>query len=118
MGKGGYLGGNSEVRITEDGTQWAPEQEVDAPPKEERWSPTVGVETGPELHARAKIRRSFISMCAVAFRNDKLTDKEPAPPDPLRKEVRAAGGNRRWICQDPARLALFERLLKQRPERG
>jgi hypothetical protein len=56
-------------------------------------------------------------MCAVAFREDVFTDKVPKPPIVIRNEVKCAGGNKRWIANDPIRWKLFEEFYKSAVER-
>jgi hypothetical protein len=56
-------------------------------------------------------------MCAVAFCEDVFTDKVPKPPIVIRNEVKRAGGNKRWIANDPIRLKLFEEFYRNAVER-
>jgi hypothetical protein len=69
-----------------------------------RWD-KKGVEAGGKIDKQS---RSFLSMCAVSFYNDALTDNNPKPPPAMQKELRSAGGNRRWIASDSVRLKAFE----------
>jgi hypothetical protein len=52
-------------------------------------------------------------MCAVAFRNDVLSESHPKPPARLQREIKLAGGNKKWIATDAARLKLFEQFFKR-----
>lgn len=111
---GSYLGGHTKVFVSESGTRW---EVPDVPPRSpnstsrRRWDSNIGVETGRSV---SKETRSFLSQCAVAFLNDALTDTYPNPPPGLTKQIRQAGGNKRWIVFNLTRLKLFENLYKTR----
>jgi hypothetical protein len=116
MGTGSYIGGHTKIFISDGGTKWEVSDRPAARSDDstrERWDEEVGVETGRRLRRVSKEGRSFLSMCAVAFRNDALTDHHPKPPSPLQREVKLAGGNKKWIANDPARLGLFEQFYKR-----
>src|SRR5258707_13579221 len=107
MGSGGYAGGHTKIFLTKNGTSW--EVSNPLPPQPglsslKRWD-KKGVEAGGKIDKKS---RSFLSMCAVSFYNDALTDNNPKPPPAMRKELRSAGGNRRWIVSDAVRLRIFE----------
>jgi hypothetical protein len=116
MGRGTYAGGHTKIFISEVGTKW----EVSDRPQREpgsslraRWDVEIGVETGQGLRTVSKQGRSFLSMCAKAFRGDVLTDNNPKAPPVLQKEVKLAGGNKKWIASDPVRLRLFEECYRK-----
>lgn len=79
--------------------------------KRDRWDKEIGVETG---RGASKETRSFLSQCAVAFLNDVLTDTYPPVPPVLEKQIREAGGTKRWIISDFTRLNHFENFYKRR----
>jgi hypothetical protein len=122
MGSGSYTGAHTKIFISDRGTTWeVPDRPLnrDDPPRG-RWDEEVGVETGRGLRSVSKEGRSFLSMCAVAFRNDLLTENHPKPPASLQREIKLAGGNRQWITRASARLELFEQFYRRsgpRPER-
>jgi hypothetical protein len=113
MGSGGYTGGHTKVFLSKSGTSW----EVSDPFATQPGSPTLkrwdkkGVEAGGKIDKQS---RSFLSMCAVSFYNDALTDNSPKPPPAMQKELRTAGGNRRWIASDSVRLKVFEDFYLKR----
>lgn len=112
MGKGTYTGGHSKIFVSGSGTVWeVPDQPAQQPDylRRDRWDEEV---LGGERKV-SKQGRSFLSMCATAFRTDTLSDDNPKPPPALQKQVRLAGGNRKWIVSDFHRLKLFETFLNK-----
>jgi hypothetical protein len=117
MGKGTYTGGHTKIFISNSGMKWeVPDRPAEHPDdsRRNRWDAEIGVETGRDLRKVSKQGRSFLSMCAVAFCNDVLTDSNPRPPPTMQKEVKLAGGNKRWIASNPVRLRLFEEFFKKK----
>jgi len=116
MGIGSYLGGHTKIFISEGGTKWEvsdrPANRSDESIRD-RWDGEVGVETGASLRRVSKEGRSFLSMCAVAFRKDILTESHPKPPAHLQREIKRAGGNKKGIASNSARLGLFEQFYKR-----
>ncbi len=114
MGSGSYIGAHTKIFISDRGTRWeVPDHPAHQPDnsRRNRWDDDVASETGrSKFHKQI---RSFLSMCAVAFRSDGLTDDNPKPPPALQKKVKMAGGNKRWIASNPVRLRLFEEFLKK-----
>ena len=114
MGTGSYTGGHTKIFITDKGTKW---EVPDRPPEQgdgsrrERWDDEI---IGGSERTVSKEARSFLSMCATAFRGDSLTGDHPMPPVALRKQIRRAGGNKEWIARDQIRLSLFERFYKKK----
>jgi hypothetical protein len=118
MGRSTYTGGHSKIFVNEKGTTWeVPDQPAEQPDdsKKERWDEEI---VGRIERTISKEARSFLSMCAKAFRNDSLTDNHPKPPVALQKQIRGAGGNKRWIVTDQIRLSLFESLYKRANSKG
>jgi hypothetical protein len=111
---GSYLGGHTKIFVSDSGTSWEvpdlPLRQRDST-KRNRWDREIGVETG---RGASKETRSFLSQCAVAFFNDALTDTYPPPPSVLAKQIRQAGGTKRWIISDFTRLNHFENFYKRR----
>jgi len=62
----------------------------------------------------SKQERSFLSMCATAFRNDLLSDNNPKGPPVLQKQIRSAGGKKNWIAKNLVRLRIFCNFLQQK----
>jgi len=114
MGRGGYLGGHTKIFPSDGGTTWKlndpPQPKTEEPRK--RWDRESDAPLGEAQRIIRLQRRSFISMCAVAFCGDALTDNVPKPPTVIRKEVNHAGGNRRWIADDALRLKQFKDLYE------
>ena len=121
MGSGSYIGGHTKIFISAGGTRWEVTDRPSSRPDDstrERWDDEVAVGTGRRLRRVSKEGRSFLSMCAVAFRNDVLSESHPKPPARLQREIKLAGGNKKWIASDSARLGLFEQFYKRsEPER-
>jgi hypothetical protein len=116
MGSGSYIGGHTKVFISERGTRW---EVADFPARQsgnsrrKAWDDEVVNGSYAARTSVSKEARSFLSMCAVAFRDDSLTDGFPKPHPILQREIRRLGGNKRWIVCDPRRLRLFESVLKK-----
>ena len=113
MGTGSYTGGRTKIFITIRGTIWeVPDRPMHQPndSRRERWDDEVITSSNATLSREG---RSFLSMCAVAFHSDTLTDNYPKPPPALQKQIRRAGGNKRWIAVDQIRLSLFEKFYKR-----
>src|SRR5688572_789492 len=110
-----YRGGHTKVFISQSGTSWeVPDhsQVVADPGVRKRWDEETVGEAGdrPEVEKQA---RSFLSMCAMAFWHDALTNESPPALPELKKQVRRAGGNKRWIVGSATRLGLFEQYYKK-----
>jgi hypothetical protein len=90
MGSGSYTGGHSKVFISDAGTTW---EVPDGPTKKpddssrDRWDNDIGVEIGRKI---SKQCRSFLSMCAMAFQRDELSETNPKPPPVLLREINVA----------------------------
>jgi len=100
MGTGSYTGGHTKIFITDDGTRWeVPDRPAEQPGgwRRERWDEEI---IGRSERTVSKEAKSFLSMCATAFRSNSLTDNHPKPPVALQKQIRRAGGNKRWITAD------------------
>ena len=113
MGSGSYIGGHTKIFITDTGTKWeVPDRssnDADSS-RRERWDEEIIARNERTV---TKETRSFLSMCATAFRSDRLTDSHPTPPIGLRKQIGHAGGNKEWIVTDQTRLNLFESFYKK-----
>jgi hypothetical protein len=120
MGTGSYTGSHTKVFISNRGTRW---EVSDLPARQPddsrrgRWDEEVVGESEQGLPRARKEVRSFLSMCAVAFRDDVWNDSNPKPPSVLQKEVRLAGGSKRWIATNRVRLKLFEDFLRKAAHR-
>jgi hypothetical protein len=116
MGTGSYIGAHTKVFITDGGTRWeVPNAAANEPDgsRRKRWDREVAVTADGASDRKTKDVRSFLSMCAVAFRRDALTESNPKPPPALHKQVRDAGGNKSWIASDSSRLRLFADFYKR-----
>jgi hypothetical protein len=100
MGTGSYTGGHTKILSAKEPDDSRPD----------RWDAKIAVETGRRI---TKEGRSFLSMCAVAFCRDVLSDNNPRPPAILQRQIKLTGGNKKWIASDPTRLRLFEDLYRQ-----
>jgi hypothetical protein len=116
MGTGNYIGGHTKVFISDGGTRWevsdAAANEADGSHRK-RWDEEVAATPDRGPSKITKEVRSFLSMCAVAFRRDALTESNPKPPAAVQKQVRVAGGNKSWIARDSSRLRLFADFYKR-----
>jgi hypothetical protein len=54
-----------------------------------------------------KSLRSFISQCATAYANNKLTAQYPTAPKALKRLVDAVGGNVSWLASEQTYRSLF-----------
>jgi hypothetical protein len=111
MGTGSYTGAHTKIFITDSGTKWeVPDQSAkrEDGSRRERWDEEIIARSERTVTKEA---RSFLSMCATAFRSDCLTHNHP--PVALRKEIRRSGGNKNWIVRDQIRLSLFESFYKK-----
>jgi hypothetical protein len=116
MGTGTYIGSHTKIFISARGTKWEVPDNTGSGPDNatrDRRDDEVGVETGRGLRRVSKEGRSFLSMCAVAFHTDVLSETHPKPPGRLQREIKLAGGNKKWIVSDTVRLALFEQFFKK-----
>jgi hypothetical protein len=110
MGTGTYIGGHSKVFISDTSTRWEVSDRAAKEPdgsQRRRWDDEVAGASDGRPGRINKEARSFLSMCAAAFRSDALTQRHPEPPTGMRKQVSRAGGNKSWIASDPTRLRLF-----------
>jgi hypothetical protein len=120
VGTGSYTGGHTTVFISSLGTRWeVPDHPARQPEdsRRDRWDEEVAGGTENRSRTVGKEGRSFLSMCAVAFHADLLTESNPKPPPALQKEVRRAGGNKSWIARSRVRLKLFEVFLRKAADR-
>jgi uncharacterized protein YcaQ len=106
MSKGTYSGGGTTVRLGEEGTIWDRQDEAENEKRHSRtWDednkrPTIkqiDAATEHESLEERNLLRSFISQCATAYATGKLTAEHPLAPKSLRKRVRNAGGNIKWL---------------------
>jgi hypothetical protein len=117
MGTGSYTGGHTTVFVTPKGTRWeAPDRPAEQPDGSlrERWDEEI---ISRSERTVSKEARSFLSMCATAFRRDALTDNHPKPPVCLQKQIKRACGNKKWIATDQIRMNLFESFYKKNKSR-
>ena len=52
-------------------------------------------------------RKIFISLCAGAYSQNTLTERNPIAPQTICREVQKAGGNIRWLSADSGRQHTF-----------
>jgi len=114
MGKGHYPNAHTEVTIGPDGTRWP--QEVDTLIEDQcrRWSSLGKVAFDPTIAEHKRRRKAFtyfMLACAKALVEESLSPSYPPSPDWLRKEVKRAGGNIRWLYSNDRRLSLLTRLV-------
>jgi hypothetical protein len=119
MGRGTYNGGHTIISIGGDGTRWEgsgdpanPSRATDRRAKK-RFNGDRNDESAAQYAEAAetarerKLLRNFISQCASAWLKGSLGPSIPTPPSSLRKKVRAAGGNIRWMEADRRLQVLF-----------
>jgi hypothetical protein len=128
MGRGGYRGGSTTIRVGEDGTKWGSGDEA-ATRKSRKQSrrkshwrtdgrkPTqkeIAIAEAEDAREEAHVLRSFVSACAKAYCEKRLTSSFPKPPRFLVKRVTSAGGNIRWLEKsDRSRRAFFHKKYCQ-----
>jgi hypothetical protein len=116
MGTGSYIGAHTKVFISDGGTRWeVPDAAANEPDgsRKKRWDEEVAGASDGGPSGITKEMRSFLSMCAVAFHRDLLTESNPKSPPALHKQIKLAGGNKNWIARDPVRLRLFADFYKK-----
>lgn len=111
MGKGGYHGGSSIVRLGPGGTSWDSGRD-DAgkvirrrkkKPKQAK-PKSAAPKTPPVDTDRARLIEGFLVNLA---RERTLKKPESNPPKTLKKEVEAAGGVNEWVRADSKRHAFY-----------
>lgn len=134
MAKGGYIGGSTFIRPTEDGTFWdgvdaaarAPSPKRPRRPPDRR--PTAAQIRSEEKREQERdkqsqadqmrVVRAFISMCVTAYTKNELSASSPKAPGAISKSVARAGGNVAWLGADRSRQVLFhEAYCRFRGER-
>jgi hypothetical protein len=110
---GRYPGSSTTLRPTPDGTKWDSGNPFDYSDGTERISrvPLSKAERKEFEEAQArdagKLLRSFVSQCATAYADHKLSADYPIPPKSLRPIINAAAGNVSWLASDQSYRALF-----------
>jgi len=110
---GRYIDSSTTLRPTPDGTKWDSGNPIDYSDATERVSsvPLSKAERQEFEQAQArdagKLLRSFISQCATAYADAKLSKDYPTAPKPLRRIISAFGGNISWLASDPTYRAFF-----------
>jgi hypothetical protein len=122
MGKGGYSGGSSTIRLVQEGTSWgssdAAESQRGNGGKRRTGKPPAKkpkIDLGAEREARHRIGliRAFISQCVTAHAADKLTASAPVAPKILRGSIGHAGGNIKWLEGNRDFQILFHEIYCQ-----
>lgn len=111
MGKGGYHGGSSIVRLGPGGTSWDSGRD-DAgkvvrrrKKKPKQAKPKTAAPKSPPVDTdRARLIEGFLVNLA---RERTLKKPESNPPKKLKKEVEAAGGVNEWVRADSKRHAFY-----------
>jgi hypothetical protein len=110
---GRYPDSSTTLRLTPDGTKWDSGNPSDYSDGADRKSrvPLSKTERRKFEEAQArdagKLLRSFVSQCATAYADHKLSTAHPVPPKPLRRIINATGGNVSWLASDPSYRAFF-----------
>ena len=117
MGKGGYLGGSTSGTFDEDGTprfKEGPESPLKKGDFKNRWSENTTLDQDARLASKQyrKLVSRFLALCAAACRNDSLSASLPAPPNELKPEISAWGGNVAWIDKHDLRKHQFAEFVK------
>ena len=119
LGRDTYSGGGSILRIGENGgLEWTStdpaETRTDHGPKPRRQNrgpsrKEIERQAAQDEIEEAKRIRSFISQCATAYAEKKLSASLPEPPKFLQKRIRKVGGNIAWLEADPRKQTLFHK---------
>jgi hypothetical protein len=110
---GRYIDSSSTLMPTPDGTKWDAGNPIDYSDDNERLSPVRLTEAERKDFEQAQARdagkllRSFISQCATAYADGKLSVTHPIAPKPLSRSIGAAGGNVAWLASDLVYRAFF-----------
>ena len=110
---GRYPDSSTTLRPTPDGTNWDSGNPSDYSDDNERKSRVPLSKAEREAFEKEQARdagkslRSFVSQCAAAYADQKLSADFPIPPKPLRRIIGAAGGNVSWLASDRTYRALF-----------
>ena len=119
MGRNTYNGGGSIMRVTEDGLEWASADPADGKKKHMRSrardddrqpsQKEIDRQAKEDEIQEGKMIRSFISQCATAYAEGKLSASHPAPPKSLRRRINSCGGNIAWVAAQSSYRAYFHR---------
>ncbi len=117
MGRSHYPGGHTKVAVGPDGTQWEAPWNIKQAIDDHycRWDKRDNLIATPQIAIDKRRRKEFsyfMLACARAFTDETLSPVFPPPPQWLRKEIRRAGGNIKWLHADQERVILFTRILK------
>jgi hypothetical protein len=109
---GRYPDSSTTLRPTPDGTKWdsgSPFDYSDDIERRSRVPPNAERKEFEEAQARdaGKLLRSFVSQCATAYADHKLSADYPIAPKPLSRIINAAGGNVSWLASDHDYRAFF-----------
>lgn len=116
MAKGTYSGGGTSIRLGADGTSWGSRDEAENKGRrshvvrDDNKRPTskeIELETERESQEERRTLRSFISQCATAHAANKLTAFDPIAPKKLRRRIKDAGGNVKWLEGSRSYQSLF-----------
>ncbi len=118
MGRGDFSGGGTVVTLVEGGTVFAGSYDPAAKARPHRTTrrrtPTNAEINKAELSDAERQRRSersFISMCAKAYADHKLTETFPTPTNELVSQVTRAGGPIGWLQSSRRRQTIFVECL-------
>lgn len=111
MGKGGYHGGSSIVRLGPGGTSWDSGRD-DAgkvvrrrKKKPKQAKPEAAAPKAPPIDTnRTRLIEGYLMSLA---RERTLNKPDSPPPKKLRKEIEAAGGINEWVRADSKRHAFY-----------
>jgi hypothetical protein len=110
---GRYPDSSTTLRPTPDGTIWDSGNPVDYSDATVRVSPVPLSKAEQQEFEKSQARdagkllRSFISQCATAYADAKLSAVYPTAPKPLKRIINAAGGNISWLACDLTYRAFF-----------
>ncbi len=119
MSRNHYAGGSTKVGVGEEGTRWEVDWDIEQEIHQhyKRWHPQGGIKPDADVMVWKRRRKEFtyfMLACARAFAEETLSSSFPPWPDWLRKEIKRAGGNVRWLQSDGLRLGLLTRLVNVR----
>jgi len=117
MGNDSYLGGSTKVWLSKKGTAWAADWESGLKVAGEffdRWDKRDKIAFSNEVRVLKKQRKQFtyfMRACAMAFKEETLSEAFPPAPSFLAKRVRGAGGTASWLASDRRLLELLTRMI-------
>lgn len=112
-----YLGGSTKIVVSKEGTTWETDWQqglMVAGEFFERWDKRDEVVFSNKARVLKKQRKQFtyfMRACAIAFKEETLSESFPPAPPFLAKRVKRAGGTAHWLATDRTLLELLTRMI-------